>query len=158
MRAPALQENMKNNPGDRITWAHSPAIIKKQQDKDTSLPSVKMVDPAGRIIDLPVATGRNIPHNLNHYGPGIVAKKRRKGWKMVSDCLVAGIEYTSDFRSEKEMHALIKKRREEHAKKQAESELRFQNEQKSSAIAAEAVQSLISAIQNPPEKKSVGQG
>lgn len=47
---------------------------------------VKMVSPCGDVVDVPIATGSNIPRNRNMaYESHIVESKLRKGWKMYDE-------------------------------------------------------------------------
>jgi len=90
----------------KITWATDPKTNQARRTKNCPLPCVRMIGPAGQVVDIATATGRGIPDVRNLYAPQIIAEKLRKGW----------VRY--DSLSDKKREELILERRAKHNEQQ----------------------------------------
>jgi len=91
----------------KITWASDASVARKRAAKNNPMDNVvRMIDPAGFVVQVSLATGRGIPSVRNLYGPQILAQKEAAGF----------VKY--DSLPEKAREKLIAERKAAHAEKQ----------------------------------------
>jgi len=90
-----------------ITWSDDKVVSEKREKGECPLPCVRMIDPSGFVCDVPVKAGRGVPLGMGQDPNVIVAQKKKRGWKVHSDCRVGVSEFKSDFASEKEREKYI---------------------------------------------------
>lgn len=125
---------------------------------------MKMVDPSGNVVDIPVSTGPNSV-NANPYYLFIVKQKKDKGFLPYYECPsgvcksegpdVLGAWKYSDIECCSHMHDLIMRRRKRHEAKQAEVErtLNQKTEQQMRMLFDMAVQANKAAAEPAPRPK-----
>jgi len=84
-----------------ITWDNDPAVARKRATANCPLPCVRMIGPAGQVVDVATTSGRHVPANQALLDrQRIIATKQSKGWVLY------------DEPTEKKREALIAERKE----------------------------------------------
>jgi len=84
-----------------ITWDNDPAASKARATANCPLPCVRMIGPAGQVVDVATTSGRHVPANQAQLDKmRIVGSKQSKGWVLY------------DSLADKKREALIADRKE----------------------------------------------